>query len=140
MHGQGQVAALLQKLQGWLADDPAQVRLGRMSEMGLVELTRRRRQPALALRLGEVCSLCQGRGLRPTARAVADNLLDQILREADVAKGRPLAVRAAQAVVADLGGGDGEILAGLARDRGVRVELTADDTLALEAFEVTTAK
>ncbi len=140
MQGRGQVAALLQRLQDWLADDPAQLRLGRMSEMGLVELTRRRRQPALALRLGEVCSLCQGSGLRPTARAVADNLLDRILREAVAAKGRTLAVRAARAVVADLGGGDGEILAGLARDRGVRVELTADDTLALDAFEVTTGR
>jgi Rne/Rng family ribonuclease len=140
MQGQGQVAALLQKMQAWLADDPAPVRLGRMSEMGLVELTRRRRQPALALRLGEVCSLCQGSGLRPTARAVADNLLDRILREADAAKGRPLAVRAAVAVVADLGGADGDVLAGLARDRGCRVQLTADDTLALEEFEVTALK
>ncbi|NQV58270.1 MAG: ribonuclease E/G [Alphaproteobacteria bacterium] len=140
MQGQGQVATLLRKLQGWLIDDPGQVRLGRMSEMGLVELTRRRRQPALALRLGEVCSLCQGSGLRPTARAVADNLLDRILREADAAKGRPLAVRAAPAVVADLGGGDGDILAGLARDRGCRVQLTEDGSLTLEEFEVTTLK
>ena len=140
MQGRGQIAALLQKLQDWLADDPAPVRLGRMSEMGLVELTRRRRQPALALRLGEVCSLCQGSGLRPTARAVADNLLDRILREADAAKGRPLAARAARAVVADLGGADGDILAGLARDRGCRVQLSADDTLALEEFEVTALK
>ncbi|MDA1100261.1 MAG: ribonuclease E/G [Proteobacteria bacterium] len=137
MQGQGQIAALLKKLQQWLADDPAQPRLGRMSEMGLVELTRRRRQPALALRLGEVCSLCQGSGLRPTAPAVADSLLDRILREADAAKGRALAARAAPAVVEDLGGADGDIVAGLARDRGIRVELTADSSLALEEFEVT---
>ena len=137
MQGKGQVAALLQKLQGWLADDPGQVRLGQMSEMGLVELTRRRSQPALALRLGEVCSLCQGSGLRPTARAVADNLLDRILREADAAKGRALAVRASPAVVADLGGEKGDILTRLAKDWGCRVELTADAALALEKLEIT---
>ena len=138
MQGKGQVAGLLEALQGYLAGDPGQVRLGRMSEMGLVELTRRRRQPALALRLGEVCPLCAGSGLRPTARAVADNLLDRILREAGAAKGRPVIVRAAPAVAADLGGADGDILAGLVKDRGCRVQLTADPALALEEFQVTT--
>lgn len=137
MQGKGQVAALLQKLRGWLADDPAQARLGQMSEMGLVELTRRRRQPALALRLGEICPLCQGSGLRPTARAVADSLLDRILREAVAAKGRALAVRASPAVAADLGGPNGEILTELLRDRGCRVQLTVDPALALEEFQVT---
>ena len=139
MQGRGQAAALLAEMQGWLADDPGQVRLGRMSEMGLVELTRRRRQPALAQRLGEVCSLCHGSGLRPSARAVADNLLDRISREAAAAKGRPLAARAAAAVVADLGGPDGEIVTELLRERGCRVQLIADPDLALENFQVTVA-
>ena len=136
MQGRGDVPALLKTLQTWLDDDPAPLRLGRMSEMGLVELTRRRRQPALALRLGEVCSVCQGVGRQTSARWIADNLLDRILREADVAKGRALAVRAAPAVAADLGGATGELLAGLVRERGCRVNLTADDAMALEDFEV----
>ena len=136
MQGRGDVPALLKTLQTWLDDDPAPLRLGRMSEMGLVELTRRRRQPALALRLGEVCSVCQGVGRQTLARWIADNLLDRILREADVAKGRALAVRAAPAVAADLGGATGELLAGLVRERGCRVNLTADDAMALEDFEV----
>ncbi|MDE0942996.1 MAG: ribonuclease E/G [Alphaproteobacteria bacterium] len=140
MHGKGQATDLLARFRRWLADDPGQVRLGAMSEMGLVELTRRRQQPALALRLGEACPHCQGRGLRPTPRAVADNLLQRILREADVAKGRVIAVRAAPAVVADLGGSDGEVLTMLAKDRGCRVDLRVDDTFALETFEVTTPR
>ena len=136
MQGRGDVPALLKILQTWLDDDPAPLRLGRMSEMGLVELTRRRRQPALALRLGEVCSVCEGVGRQTSARWIADNLLDRILREAGVAKGRALAVRAAPAVAADLGGATGELLAGLVRERGCRVNLTADDAMALEDFEV----
>ncbi len=140
MRGKGEVAALLQELQSCLDDDPARPRLGRMSELGLVELTRRRRQPALALRLGEVCPLCGGGGLRPSARYVADNLLDRILRETAAAKGRALAVRAAPAVAADLGGPKGEILTTLAREQGCRVELVADPALALEEFEVTTVR
>jgi len=138
--GKGQTAALLDKFRGWLSKDPGQVRLGAMSEMGLVELTRRRRQPALALRLGEACPHCQGSGLRPTARAVADNLLQRILREAQSNKGRALTVRAAPAVAADLGGPQGAILTGLARERGCRVDLTADAALNLEEFEVTTQR
>ncbi len=140
MRGKGEVAALLKKLQGFLADDPGGVHLGRMSELGLVELTRRRRQPALAQRLGEVCIPCTGSGLRPTARYVADNLLQRILRESHAAKGRALDVRAAAAVVVDLGGPDGSILTDLEKARGCRVRLTADPDLALEKFEVTTIR
>jgi Ribonuclease G/E len=137
LQGRGEVAGLLAQLQRWLDLDPARVHLGRMSEMGLVELSRRRRQPALARRLSVVCPLCQGGGEIPRVRWVADNLLDRILRESHAAKGRPLAVRAAVAVVEDLGGPDGELLAGLASERGCRVRLTADAALALEEFEVT---
>ncbi len=139
MRGKGEVADLLTRLQGWLDHDPAQIRLGRMSELGLVELTRRRRQPALAQRLSVVCPLCNGAGQIPRVRWVADNLLDRILRESHAAKGRPLAVRAAAAVAADLGGPDSDLLAGLARERGCRVHLVADAALALEEFEVTVA-
>ena len=71
---------------------------------------------------------------------VADNLLDRILRETAAAKGRALAVRAAPAVAADLGGPKGEILTTLAREQGCRVELVADPALALEEFEVTTVR
>ena len=138
MRGKGEVAALLKKFQGFLDDDPGGVHLGRMSELGLVELTRRRRQPALVQRLGEICTPCAGSGLRPTVRYVADNLLQRILRESHAAKGRALDVRAAVAVVADLGGQKGEVLIDLDRERGCRVRLTADPALALEEFEVTT--
>jgi Rne/Rng family ribonuclease len=140
LHGKGEVAALLDKLRGWLAHDPGQVRLGRMSELGLVELTRRRRQPALALRLGAPCAHCQGSGLAANPRWVADNLLDRILREADVAKGGVLEVRAAPAVAADLGGPDGKLLGDLARKQGCRVHLAADKSLALDEFEITATR
>jgi len=140
LHGKGEVAALLDKLRGWLDRDPGQVRLGRMSELGLVELTRRRRQPALALRLGTPCAHCQGSGLAANLRWIADNLLDRILREADAAKGGILAVRAAPAVAADLGGPDGQLLIDLARQRGCRVHLAADKSLALDEFEITATR
>ncbi len=140
MRGKGEVTALLKKFQGFLDQDPGGVHLGRMSELGLVELTRRRRQPALAQRLTEVCAPCAGSGLRPTARYVADNLLQRILRESHAAKGRAVAARASAVVVADLGGPNGEILTALAHDRGCRVQLTVDPALALDEFEVTTVR
>ncbi len=137
MSEKGAVGNLLQDFQGWLNDDPAPVRLGRMSELGLVELTRRRRQPALALRHGAACPLCQGSGRAVDVRWIADNLLDRILRESDASKGGRLAVKASPAVVEDLAGQNGKFLAELAKKRGVRVQLEADAALAVDAFEVT---
>ncbi|MDP6564443.1 MAG: ribonuclease E/G [Alphaproteobacteria bacterium] len=136
MQGRGDVGRLLRALHGAFAGDRGSVRIGRMSELGLVELSRRRRGPGLAERLGEVCPCCAGSGHRPSARAVADNLLERIRREAAAGKGRALAVTAAVEVVADLGGPDGALLTELAARHGCRVRLTADPELPRESFQV----
>jgi len=135
MRRKGDAKSLLAKMQNWLDDDPASVRLGRISEMGLLELTRRRRQPALSLRLTVACPYCDN-GRRLSPRWVADNLLDRLLRESRVAKGRLLLVRAAPAVAANLKEKNDDWLHRLSRVYGTRIELSADPALSLEQFQV----
>ena len=135
MRRKGDAQSLLAKMQDWLDEDPGSVRLGRISEMGLLELTRRRRQPALSLRLTVACPYCNS-GRRLSPRWVADNLLDSLLREARVAKGRLLLVRAAPAVAADFKEKNDDWLHRISRDYGARIELSADPALSLEQFQV----
>ena len=135
MRRKGDAQSLLAKMQNWLDEDPGSVRLGRISEMGLLELTRRRRQPALSLRLTVACPYCNS-GRRLSPRWVADNLLDSLLREARIAKGRLLVVRAAPAVAADFKEKNDDWLHRISRDYGARIELSADPALSLEQFQV----
>ena len=135
MRRKGDAHLLLKKMQDWLEDDPAPVRLGRISEMGLLELTRRRRRPALSQRMTVACPCCDnGRQLSP--RWVADNLLDRIVGENHIAKGRLLLVRAAPAVATDLQEKNNYWLHRLSNDYGARINLSADSTLSLEQFQV----
>jgi len=135
MRRQGDAHLLLKKMREWLEDDPASVRLGRISEMGLLELTRRRRRPALSQRMTVACPCCDnGRQLSP--RWVADDLLDRIVGETRIAKGRSLLVRAAPAVAADLKEKNNYWLRRLSNDYGARINLSADTTLSLEQFKV----
>jgi ribonuclease G len=77
-----------------LADDPAPIRVAGMSELGLVEMTRRRVREPLAHLLTECCPTCDGDGRVPTFATALAELLRAIEREAAWVVG-PLMVRAA---------------------------------------------
>ena len=65
-----------------LALDDDVITVNSFSQLGLVEMTRKRTRESLAQMLCEPCSHCQGRGIVSTARTVAYNVLREILREA----------------------------------------------------------
>ena len=68
-------ARLLATLRAALADDPAPVQVGRMSPLGLVELSRKRSGPSLAEQLGRSCPCCAGSGLLPSLRRRSEELM-----------------------------------------------------------------
>jgi len=130
-HGKQVLAALRRAC----ADDPADVRIAGFSEFGLVELTRRRRGSGLAA-LSVPCAACAGSGRQRPLGELADDLVDEILRQAAHGQGRPLMAAAAPALLDELGG---PALAGLLQQRyGCRVELRAEPARAPAEFEVWT--
>ena len=54
--------AVLEHFEKLLETDPAHPQIGRLSDLGLVELTRHRQEKSLFESLGEQCSHCQGGG------------------------------------------------------------------------------
>jgi Ribonuclease G/E len=56
--------------------------VGGFTQLGLVEMTRKRTRESLAHMLCEPCPTCQGRGQVKTARSVCYDILREILREA----------------------------------------------------------
>jgi ribonuclease G len=82
-----------------MARDPARNKITGVSELGLVEMTRKRTRESLEQLLCEDCPVCQGRGVLKTAETVCYEIFREIMREARAYENDTLMVLAAQGVV-----------------------------------------
>ncbi|HQV21696.1 MAG: ribonuclease G [Moraxellaceae bacterium] len=73
---------VLKAFEKMLTRDHAKTKITQVSELGLVEMTRKRTRESLEHLLCEVCSTCQGRGSIKTAETVCYEIFREILREA----------------------------------------------------------
>ncbi len=74
--------AVLSEFRRALGRDRTRMTVSEFTELGLVEMTRKRTRESLAHVLCEPCPVCGGRGELKTARTVCYDILREILREA----------------------------------------------------------
>jgi len=91
--------AVLAELTKTLARDRTRVSVNGFTQLGLVEMTRKRTRDSLAHQLCEPCPTCQARGNVRTPRTVCYEILREILREARQFNPREFRVLASQDVV-----------------------------------------
>jgi len=91
--------SVLAELRKALARDRTRVTINGFTQLGLVEMTRKRTRDSLAHQLCEPCPTCAGRGNVRTARTVCYEILREILREARQFNPREFRILASQAVV-----------------------------------------
>jgi ribonuclease G len=91
--------AVLAELRKVMARDPARVTISGFSQLGLVEMTRKRTRESLAHILCESCPTCTGRGQIKTAQTVCYDILREIVREARQFDARGYRIIAAQSVI-----------------------------------------
>jgi ribonuclease G len=72
---------VLAELKKALARDRTRMTVSQFTQLGLVEMTRKRTRESLAHVLCEACPVCGGRGVLKTARTVCYEILREILRE-----------------------------------------------------------
>ncbi|MBA3033829.1 MAG: ribonuclease G [Gammaproteobacteria bacterium] len=92
-------SAVLVELDKALARDHTRISVNGFTQLGLVELTRKRTRESLAQILCEPCPTCGGRGIVKTAQTVAYEILRELLREARQFSAREMRVLAAPAVI-----------------------------------------
>jgi ribonuclease G len=90
---------VLQALEKALAKDHAKTHVSTVSQLGLVEMTRKRTRESLAHQLCMACPSCEGRGFLKTPETVCYEIFREILRQAGQFDLQQLLVLAHQDVI-----------------------------------------
>ncbi|EWS54446.1 MULTISPECIES: ribonuclease G [unclassified Methylibium] len=128
--------AVLAELRKQLARDRTKTTVSGFTQLGLVEMTRKRTRESLAHLLCEPCPTCQGKGQVKTPRSVCYDILREILREARQFNPKEFRVVASAAVVEMLLDEESQHLAGLSDFIGKPVSLQTEPGLSPEAYDI----
>lgn len=86
------------KLESALSKDRARIQIGRISQFGLLELSRQRLRPSLTESHFMTCPTCQGQGMIRTTESMAVVILRAIAQEGSKAKGGVIKLAVSQDV------------------------------------------
>lgn len=116
--------------------DPARNKITGVSELGLVEMTRKRTRESLEHILCEDCPVCGGRGVLKTAETVCYEIFREILRDARAYENDRLAVLAGQSVVDRLLDEESANVADLEEFTGKTISFRVEPNYSQEHFDI----
>jgi ribonuclease G len=128
--------AVLTEFQKFLARDRTKMTLNGFTQLGLVEMTRKRTRESLENVLCEPCSTCQGRGIVKTARTACYEILREILREARQFNAREFRILASQSVIDLFLEEESQSLAMLGDFIGKPVSMQVETSYTQEQFDI----
>ena len=128
--------AVWRALEQALAKDKAKTTINRISELGLIEMTRKRTRESLTRMLHEPCFYCDGTGQIQSRTTVAYEILRQIRRERQNLKGYSIVVNAHPAVIDLLQIEEKASILEAERRYARRIELIARREYHLEQFDL----
>ena len=129
-------AAVLAEFRKQLARDRTRTTVSGFTQLGLVEMTRKRTRESLAHVLCEPCPTCEGRGQIKTARSVCYDILREVLREARQFNPKEFRVVASAAVVEMLLDEENQHLAGLSEFIGKPISLSVEPSANPEQYDI----
>lgn len=128
--------SVLAELRKQLARDRTKITVSGFTQLGLVEMTRKRTRESLAHVLCETCPVCQGRGEVKTPRSVCYEILREIMREARQFDPKEFRIVASATVVEMLLDEESQHLAGLSDFIGKPISLQAEPLGSPERYDI----
>ena len=128
--------AVLAEFKKQLQRDRVKTTAGGFSQLGLVEMTRKRTRESLAHMLCEPCAACEGKGSVKTARSVTYDIFREILREARQFNPREFRVVASPKVIELFLDEESQHLAGLSEFIGKPVSLQSEAAMGQEQYDI----
>ena len=129
-------AAVFAELDKALARDHTRISINGFTQLGLVELTRKRTRESLAHVLCEPCPTCGGRGVVKTAQTVAYEILRELLREARQFTAREMRILAAPQVIDLFHDEESQAVAMLSDFVGRPISLQAEPSYTQEQYDI----
>ncbi len=127
---------VLRMLEKYLEKDHAKSKLTGVSDLGLVEMTRKRTRESLEHMMTETCSVCNGRGRVKTPQTVCYEVFREILREERAYNNDQYLVLASQEVVDRLLDEESSNLADLEEFIGKPIRFQVEPMYSQEQFDV----
>jgi len=128
--------AVLSEFRKQLGRDRTKTTVSGFTQLGLVEMTRKRTRESLAHMLCQPCPTCTGRGQVKTARSVCYDILREILREARQFDPKEFRVLASASVVEMLLDEESQHLADLSAFIKKPISLSAEPTMNPEQYDI----
>ncbi len=128
--------AVLNEFRKALARDRTRMTVNGFTQLGLVEMTRKRTRESLAQVLCEACPVCEGRGRLKTAQTVCYAVLRELLREARQFNAREFRILASQQVIDLFLDEESQSLAALSDFIGKPVSLQVETVYNQEQFDI----
>ncbi len=138
MEDAGNRRRVMEMLEDALSRDKARTTILRISELGLVEMTRKRTRENLERLVSSPCSYCGGRGRVKSVSTIGQEILRKIQREAARANGdaRRITVRANRDVIGYLYNDEEDSIRGLQRRTGRNITLKVAEKYHQEQYDV----
>jgi len=123
-------------LQEALKGDRAKCNVLKISDLGLVEMTRKRVRESLGQQLTETCPYCEGKGHIKSPLTVAYEVLREIRRQAGGLPGERIRVCVHPEVADLLANAEQDHIAVLERRSGKSIVVEAEPNFHVEQFEI----
>jgi len=128
--------AVLAELNRALERDRTRLTVNGFTQLGLVEMTRKRTRESLAHVLCETCPTCHGRGELKTAQTICYEILREIMREAKQFNAREFRILAAQPVIDLFLDEESQSLAQLGDFIGKPISLQVESIYTQEQYDI----
>ncbi|MFL0810164.1 MAG: ribonuclease G [Agarilytica sp.] len=130
---------VLRSLEKYMDKDRAKTSITTVSELGLVEMTRKRTRESLGQVLCETCPVCEGRATIKSAETVCYEVFREILREARTYESERFLVLASQTVIDRLLDEESSAVADLESFIGRTVEFQVESMYTQEQYDIVPA-
>lgn len=119
-----------------LRQDRARSNVGRISELCLVEMTRKRTRESLGRTLTQPCFYCDGKGCIKSPTTICYEILRHIRRECQPARWKSVLVFCHPAVAEVVAQAEAEHVSRLEEKLGLSIQVNAERSFHLEQYEV----
>ena len=119
-----------------MLNDPSRNKITGISELGLVEMTRKRDRESLEHLLCEECAVCGGRGVLKSAETLCYEIFREIMRDAKAYENDTLMVLAGQGVVDRLLDEESAIVENLQELLGKTISFRVEPSYNQEHFDI----